>query len=350
MKFRFALLCLSLLTSSIYAGINDEDLDQMEELGQQVLTTKHLAPYEAQILKQIQDAKPHMQELYLADHISYNESVYIHNYAIINSQYAEYLLDQNCTEQSHPYQTQAEAAYLRLLKRDPQDKVALNNLGLFYAQMSVFYRKNTDPTPRLQYLEKSEKQFIQLIKIYPNNAEYQTNYYAVLSDKLALLQKHYQNLAEQKRLIAILKKPLFQYLDMPKQTLNAGNFIILAQQYFKDLYSENPEKAEKWLYDHQKKIEAIVKNNQTHDQRESEFLAEFYALLGQTDKALHYLKQLEFTDENGIEPSSIEDEPNLANLRLNPEYQKWFKQYQNSYTQYRKAIPQVCKITRLETT
>ena len=93
-----------------------------------------------------------------------------------------------------------------------------------------------------------------------------------------------------------------------------------------------------------------MNKNRKQTQREKEFLAEFYALLGQTDRALSYLKQLEFSDENNTEPSSFENEPNLANLRLNPEYQKWFKQYKQDYAAYRKAIPKVCKISQLETT
>ncbi|MFW1806080.1 hypothetical protein ACG9Y5_18855, partial [Acinetobacter baumannii] len=143
-----------------------------------------------------------------------------------------YLLDQHCAEQSHPIQELTEQAYLALKKRDPKDTIALNNFGLFYAQMSVYYRKNSDPTPRLTYLLKAEQLFETLIQIEPDDEEYQRNYYAVLSDKLMLLYKYHRDIEEQKRLVNILKKPLFEYLSNPEQAFDSGNFIILAQQYY----------------------------------------------------------------------------------------------------------------------
>ncbi|MFW1641927.1 hypothetical protein [Acinetobacter guillouiae] len=350
MKIKIVIFLLSLNASITYADINDDEIQAIEDLTDQVLATKNLAKLEPQIKAQIQKAQPNVQKLLKAKDIEYNDSVYLHNYAILASGYAEYLLEQHCTTLSQPFQELTEQAYFALKKHDPKDTIAINNLGLFYAQMSVYYRKNIDPTPRLNYLLKAEQLFETLMKLQPDNEEYEKNYYAVLSDKLMLLQKYHRDQNEQKRLINILKKPLFHYLSDPNQAFDAGNFIILAQQYFKYLNREDPKLAEKWLRDNQAKIEAVVNKNRKQTQREKEFLAEFYALLGQTDRALSYLKQLEFSDENNTEPSSFENEPNLANLRLNPEYQKWFKQYKQDYAAYRKAIPKICKINQLETT
>ncbi|CAM9233791.1 hypothetical protein [Acinetobacter bereziniae] len=348
MKIKNLLLLLSLSCTIAYAEISDNDIETIENLSDQVLGNKKLAKLEPQIKAQIKKSQPTVQQLFKAKEIDYNDSVYLHNYAIITSGYAEYLLDQHCAEQSHPIQELTEQAYLALKKRDPKDTIALNNFGLFYAQMSVYYRKNSDPTPRLTYLLKAEQLFETLIQIEPDDEEYQRNYYAVLSDKLMLLYKYHRDIEEQKRLVNILKKPLFEYLSNPEQAFDSGNFIILAQQYYQGLNRENPKAAERWLRDNQQKIETVVNKNRKHTQRENEFLAEFYALLNQPAKALSYLKQLEFSDENSTEPSSFEDEPNLANLRLNPEYQKWFKKYTQDYQEYRKALPEVCKITQLE--
>lgn len=345
-------LLLSLQNTALYADIDMTEIESIADFTNQVMETKNLSIIEAQIKIQIYHAQQNVQKLLKSNNMSYNDSVYLHNYAIITSQYAEYLLKQHCTALSIPYQKKTEDAYLALQKRDPNDKIALNNLGLFYAKMSVYYRKNTDPTPRLENLIKAEQLFSLLIKIDPEDKEHQINYDAVLSDKLMLLQKHHLDFNEQKRLMNLLKKPLFQYLSHSQQQLDnvdVGNFLILVQQYYKILNTENPQNAEKWLIDNQSKIEAIVQKKSKLSQRENEFLAEFYALLGQSEQALYYLKQLEISDESTTEPDSIEKEPNLANLKLNAEYQLWFKQYKQDYEEYRKAIPKLCKITQLET-
>ena len=346
-------LCLLLFMlhhSNVYADIDMTEIESIADFTDQVMQTENLSAIEAQIKIQIYQAQPNVQKLLKSNNMSYNDSVYLHNYAIITSRYAEYLLEQHCTALSIPYQKKTEDVYLALQKRDPNDKIALNNLGLFYAKMSVYYRKNTDPTPRLENLIKAEQLFSLLIKIDPKDKEHQINYHAVLSDKLMLLQKHHLDFNEQKRIMNLLKKPLFQYLSHSQQLENVdvGNFLILVQQYYKILNTENPLTAEKWLIDNQSKIEAIVQKKSTLSQRENEFLAEFYALLGQSEQALYYLKQLEITDESTTEPDSIEKQPNLANLKLNAEYQLWFKQYKHDYEEYRKAIPKLCKITQLE--
>lgn len=348
MKIKKLLLLLSLSCTIAYAEISENDIVAIENLSDQVLGNKKLAKLEPQIKAQIKSAQPNIKKLLEAKQIEYNDSVYLHNYAIITSSYAEYLLDQHCAALSHPFQELTEQAYFALKKRDPKDVIALNNLALFYAQMSVHYRKNIDPTPRLTYLVKAQHLFETLIQIEPDDDDYKKNYYAVLSDKLMLLYKHHLDVQEQNRIGNILKKPLFQFLADPDQPFDSGNFIILAQQYYQGLNRENPKAAEKWLRDNQQKIETVVNKNRKHTQRENEFLAEFYALLNQPTKALSYLKQLEFSDENSTEPSSFENEPNLANLRLNPEYQKWFKKYTQDYQEYRKALPEVCKMTQLE--
>lgn len=352
MKIKYlCLLLLSLHHSAVYADVDLSEIQSLADFTDQVMEKNHLSTIEPQIKLQIQQAQQYVQPLLKSTKISYNDSVYLHNYAIITSQYAEYLLEQHCIPLSIPYQKKTEEAYLALLKRDPNDKIALNNLGLFYAKMSVYYRKNTDPTPRLENLNKAEQLFSSLMKLDPGDKEHQTNYYAVLSDKLMLLQKHHRDFEEQKRLMNIIKKPLFKYLSNPKSQLNAidtGNFLILVQQYFKILNTENPQVAIKWLSDNQSKIEAIVQKNHKYTQRENEFLAEFYALLEQPKQALHYLKQFEVSNDEATTPDSIENEPNLANLKLNAEYQQWFKQYKHDYEEYRKAIPKLCKITQLE--
>lgn len=352
MKIKYlCLLLFSLHHSAVYADIDLSEVQSLADFTDQLMITKHLATIEPQIKKQIQQAQPNVQSLLKTSKISYNDSVYLHNYAIITSQYAKYLLEQHCIPLSIPYQKKTEEAYLALLKRDPNDKIALNNLGLFYAKMSVYYRKNTDPTPRLENLVNAERLFSSLVKLDPEDKEYQINYDAVLSDKLMLLQKHHLDFNEQKRLMTLLKKPLFQYLSNSQQPLDnvdVGNFLILVQQYFKILNTENPQTAKKWLSDHQSKIETIVQNNHQYTQRENEFLAEFYALLERPKQALYYLKQLEVSDDEATTPDSIENEPNLANLKLNAEYQQWLEQYKYDYGEYRKAIPKLCKITQLE--
>jgi hypothetical protein len=348
LKIKNLFFLLSLSCTYTYADISNNDIDAIENLSDQVLGNKKLAKLEPQIKAQIKTAQPSVHKLLKAKEISYNDSVYLHNYAIITSGYAEYLLDQNCAELSHPIQELTEQAYFALKKRDPEDAIALNNLALFYAQMSVHYRKNIDPTPRLNYLVKAQHLYEILVQLQPDDDDYEKNYYAVLSDKLMLLYKHHLDLEEQKRIGNILKKPLFQFLSHPDQPFDSGNFIILAQQYYQGLNRESPKAAEKWLKDNQQQIETVINKNRKHTQRENEFLAEFYALLNQPTKALSYLKQLEFSDENSTEPSSFENEPNLANLRLNPEYQKWFKKYTQDYDAYREALPEVCRISQLE--
>ncbi len=347
--FYLALLLTSnLYISNVYADIDVSELQSLADFTDQVMEQEKFSTLESEAKIQLLHAQPNIQKILDAKKITYNDSVYLHNYAIITSQYAEYLLNQNCSEASIPYQQQTEKAYQRILKYNPKDKTALNNFGLFYAQMSVYYRKNTDPTQRLAYLVKSEKLFAELLVLSPQDNDYKRNYNAVLSDKLMLLQKYNQDLNEQKRIIDILKKPLFQYLANPNQTFDAGNFLILVQQYFKHLNKENSKLAQKWLSDHQTLIETIVQKNQKQNQREAEFLAEFYALLGQNERAMSYLKKIELSDDNDTEPSTLENEPNLDNLKSSPEYQKWFKQYKQDYEQYRKAIPQVCKVNQLE--
>lgn len=353
MKIKYLCLFLFVLHhSAVYADVDLSEIQSLADFTDQVMETNHLATIEPQIKLQIQQAQQYVQPLLKSPKMSYNDSVYLHNYAIITSQYAKYLLNQSCIPQSVPYQQKTEDAYLALLKRDSNDKIALNNLGLFYANMSVYYRKNIDPTPRLENLVNAERLFSSLVKMDSEDKEYQQNYDAVLSDKLMLLQKHHLDFNEQKHLMNLLKKPLFQYLSNSQQhsdtTIDVGNFLILVQQYFKILNTENPQTAKKWLSDHQSKIEATVQKNHQYTQRENEFLAEFYALVEQPKQALYYLKQLEVSDDEATTPDSIENESNLANLKLNVEYQQWLEQYKHDYEKYRKAIPKLCKITQLE--
>ena len=104
MKIKNLLLLLSLSCTIVYAEISDNDIESIENLSDQVLGNKKLAKLEPQIKAQIKKSQPTVQQLFKAEEIDYNDSVYLHNYAIITSGYAEYLLDQHCTEQSHPIQ------------------------------------------------------------------------------------------------------------------------------------------------------------------------------------------------------------------------------------------------------
>lgn len=135
MKIKILIFLLSLNASITYADINDGEIQTIEDLTDQVLATKNLAKLEPQIKAQIQKGQPNVQKLLKAKDIEYNDSVYLHNYAILTSGYAEYLLEQHCTTLSQPFQELTEQAYFALKKRDPNDTIAINNLGLFYAQI-----------------------------------------------------------------------------------------------------------------------------------------------------------------------------------------------------------------------
>lgn len=345
LKSAYALVFLISFTTSSQA-IEDDDFHSLNDFTDLVLATDQLTTVETQLRQEIRNARHNITELMSQQELTNTENVYLQNYSIINAEYAEFLLDEYCIEPSLFYQKQAEQGYLYLLKLDSSDRYAMNNLSLFYAQMSVYYRKNIDFHMRLNYLKKAEKLAEALTQCFPANSNYSINYYAILSDQLDLLQKYHRDLNEQQRMMEILKKPLFFGLKNPHSQVDSGNFIILAQQYFKHLYAKNPAQAEEWLKKNQKNIENFVHLNRKKSSREYQFMAELYAMLNEPHQALVNLNKMNASDHDATEPKDFNQDPNFANIRLYPKFQQWLKKYTIDYEKNKNLNPEICKLPK----
>lgn len=324
---------------------NAFNIEEFNEFVDQHLNVDLISNDAKQTQQQIQRSQKYIQDLdpdfSLLDP---SKQRTIHQSAILQSVYGEYLLQQHCPLLAKSYNAQAEKLYLKLLGIHPDDRYLRYNLGIHYARNSVYFRKNQDSTPRLALLNSAERIQKKLFEQYPKNDNYQTQYYAVLSDKLDLLLERDSQPQEQLQIIHVLKTPLFQMLNHSNQRYDSGNFLILVQQYYRYLYKQNPKNAEDWILSNKQQIELQIKNNQHHDQREHEFLAEFYAMTNQTKKALSHLKHLDPEDDSAPTPSDLEKSIPLANIKLNPKFQTWLKHYTERYQTYLKLHPEQCKL------
>lgn len=343
-KMKKLILCICLATFSLQNhASNDPNYNQLAEVVNDNLNSKKMHGHEKLILSTMNRHESSVNQLISTSReLNANEQRYVLNYAILKSVYAEYLIEIHCRPESIDAQKQAENIYQFLFKQQPNDRNVRYNLALFYARTSTTYRKDQNNNERYRLLKLAEETLYPNYQKYPKNEQYRNDYYAILSEQLDIVQTKANQRDEQQRLIDILKTPLFKILNNPKQNYDSGNFVILVQQYYKYLYSQNPKQADQWLISHKNKIENYVNTQQQNTQREYQFLAEFYALLNQPQKALYYLSKYDVRDIDAANPESIAKERNLANLRLNPNYQNWFKQYQLDYEENQRVYPPLC--------
>lgn len=268
-----------------------------------------------------------------------DQRIFIHNYATLVGNYAEFLDEQHCSQASKPYWKQSESIY-QTGKIFNEPALSYNH-GLSYARQSIFYRIGGDYDTRLNLLKKAEQIFIKLAQQHPREIKYRQEYINALSDQLDVYQDLPNRYKEQQALIAKMTPDYFKILKQQQAPIDDGNTLIFIQQYFRYLYVTSPQKAEQWLRQQNSFIQKFVRNNKNLNQRELEFLAGYYALNRQEDQAIALLKRFDAADPDAARPERLAVDPVFANIRFGQAYQNWLEDYRSRYI---KLQDSTCKV------
>lgn len=276
---------------------------------------------------------------------NYDQMRFINNYATLLSNYAELLDQQYCYQDAQPYWEESDLVYqVGKIFQEQYPTLAYNH-SLNFARQSVFYRKNQDPTKRLELLTQAEIISAALVKRYPTNNSFQQHHLNVLLDQLDIYQKQPNSYQQQKVRFEQLTPSYFKVLKQQNPVDDFGNSIIFIQKYYRFLFINNPHQAEQWLKQQHRFIEYYRSKQSSLSQREVEFLAGYYAVNRQFDLAMYYLQKINPKDDDATSVAEFKiNDPLYANIRFTPEFQTWLKQYEKNSLVLK---PKQCRIKNL---
>ena len=341
-----SILGLTLALSGCTSWINQHKYQKFEQLSHQFTNPQNITQdHEQSIVDGFQSVHEQLDQLSRKTSFNQVESIFYTNIANLHAAYAEYLSQQNCPVLSQIQSDQAEQAYLKLLQLDQYDLDNIYyNLAIFYARQSTFERDDPDSKLSINYLKKAQRY---ATIIYNKDSSVPKNwqvYYDVLSELQVKFSQENIEVAQQLDIAKILQKPLNEYLESSEEVHDGGNFIVLVQHHYQDLYQQDPRKAQNFLNQNKETIFKLYFDHLSQiPQRNLNFHAKLYALYNQPEKALSYLKQLKFDTTETIKPEEFEKNKIFDPIRRNTAFKQWLSQYTQNYLNDQKQRPKQCK-------